>query len=85
MLVGEYGAIDGTPTGALRAAVGAASFLTGLERSSDIVIGSTYAPPIGNESSQNWPTNLIGIDAASSHGSPSYWVQRAFAANTGKT
>jgi alpha-L-arabinofuranosidase len=85
VLVGEYGAIDGTPTGTLRAAVGEASFLTGLERNSDIVIGSTFAPLIVNEHAPNWPTNLIGIDAASSYGSPSYWVQRTFSANTGKT
>jgi alpha-L-arabinofuranosidase len=84
VLVGEYGALDGSPTGTLRAAVGEAAFLTGLERNSDIVIGSTYAPIIVNENAPNWPTNLFGIDATRSYGSPSYWVQRMFATNLGR-
>jgi hypothetical protein len=27
-----------------------------------------------HESQSNWPTNMIGLDAATSYGSPSYWV-----------
>jgi alpha-L-arabinofuranosidase len=84
VLIGEYGALDGSPTGSLRAAVGEAAFLTGLERNSDIVIGSTYAPIIVNENAGNWPTNLLGIDADSAYGSPSYWVQRTFSTNLGQ-
>ncbi|MEN3356104.1 MAG: hypothetical protein V7637_86 [Mycobacteriales bacterium] len=84
VLVGEYGALDGSPTGTLRAAVGEAAFLTGLERNSDIVIGSTYAPLIVTEAASNWSTNLIGIDAGSAYGSPSYWVQRMFSTNLGR-
>jgi alpha-L-arabinofuranosidase len=84
VIVGEYGALDGSPTGTLRAAVGEASFLTGLERNSDLVLGSTYAPIIVNENAPNWPTNLFGIDASRSYGSPSYWVQRMFSTNLGR-
>jgi alpha-L-arabinofuranosidase len=84
VLVGEYGAQDGRPTGTLAAAVGEAAFLTGLERNSDIVIGSMYAPVLVNENQPNWPVNLIGFDAATSYGSPSYWVQQMFAGNLGK-
>ncbi|MEV4313631.1 LamG-like jellyroll fold domain-containing protein [Actinocrispum sp. NPDC049592] len=84
VLVGEYGAQDGRPTGTLAAAVGEAAFLTGLERNSDIVIGSMYAPVLVNENQPNWPVNLIGFDAATSYGSPSYWVQQMFANNLGK-
>jgi alpha-L-arabinofuranosidase len=83
VLVGEYGAQNGSPTPTLRAAVGEAAFLTGLERNSDIVIGSMYAPIIVNENASNWPTNMIGIDAGTSYGSPSYWVQSMFANNLG--
>jgi alpha-L-arabinofuranosidase len=84
VLIGEYGAIEGNPTGTLRAAVGEAAFLTGIERNSDIVIGSMYAPVIAHEGQPNWPTNLIGIDAGSSYGSPSYWVQQMFSNNLGR-
>jgi hypothetical protein len=74
---------NGSPTPTLRAAVGEAAFLTGLERNSDIVIGSMYAPIVVNENASNWPTNMIGIDAGTSYGSPSYWLQRMFATNLG--
>jgi alpha-L-arabinofuranosidase len=84
VLIGEYGGIDGSPTGTLRAAIGEAAFLTGVERNSDIVIGSMYAPVIAHVNQANWPTNLIGIDAATSFGSPSYWVQHMFSNNLGQ-
>jgi hypothetical protein len=84
ILVGEYGAQDGNPTPTLRSAVGEAAFLTGLERNSDIVIGSMYAPILVHECQPNWPANLIGLDAATSYGSPSYWVVQMFNNNLGK-
>ncbi|MFI5585467.1 LamG-like jellyroll fold domain-containing protein [Amycolatopsis sp. NPDC051758] len=84
ILVGEYGAQDGRPTGTLAAAIGEAAFLTGLERNSDIVIGSMYAPVLVHENQSNWPVNLIGLDAGSSYGSPSYWVQQMFSSTLGK-
>ncbi|MEV6448233.1 LamG-like jellyroll fold domain-containing protein [Amycolatopsis sp. NPDC051716] len=84
ILVGEYGAQDGRPTGTLAAAIGEAAFLTGLERNSDVVIGSMYAPVLVHENQPNWPVNLIGLDAGSSYGSPSYWVQQMFSSTLGK-
>lgn len=84
VLVGEYGSIEGSPTGDLAAAVGEAAFLTGLERNSDMIVGGMYAPILVNENQSNWPTNMIGLDAAGSYGSPSYWVQRMFSNNLGK-
>ncbi|WP_370962970.1 LamG-like jellyroll fold domain-containing protein [Amycolatopsis sp. cg9] len=84
ILVGEYGAQDGRPTGTLAAAIGEAAFLTGLERNSDVVIGSMYAPVLVHENQSNWPVNLIGLDAGSSYGSPSYWVQQMFSSTLGK-
>jgi len=83
-LVGEYGAQEGNPTPTLRAAVGEAAFLTGLERNSDMVIGSMYAPILVNESDTNWPTNMVGFDAGTSYGSPSYWVVNLFNNNLGQ-
>jgi hypothetical protein len=48
------------------------------------VIGSMFAPVLVNENAINWGTNLIGIDAAGSYGSPSYWIEKLFADYTGK-
>ncbi|WP_103349266.1 LamG-like jellyroll fold domain-containing protein [Amycolatopsis sp. CA-128772] len=84
ILVGEYGAQDGRPTGTLAAAIGEAAFLTGLERNSDVVIGSMYAPVLVQENQANWPVNLIGFDAGTSYASPSYWVQQMFSSTLGK-
>ena len=58
--------------------------MTGLERNADVVLGGMFAPVLVNENAVNWPTNLIGLDARGSYGSPSYWAERMFAENTGR-
>jgi Alpha-L-arabinofuranosidase C-terminal domain len=49
--------------------------MTGLLRNADVVVGASYAPALANVHDFQWPTNLIGYDAANSYGSPSYYVQ----------
>ncbi len=83
IIVGEYAATQGTPTGTLAGALGEAAFLTGLERNADLVIGASYAPLLVNVNAPSWPTNLIGYDALNSYGSPSYWAQTMLAAGHG--
>ena len=63
------------------AALGDAAWMTGLERNSDIVIMASYAPLFVNVNpgGMQWQTNLIGYDASSSYGSPSYYAQVMFA------
>lgn len=85
-LVGEYAATNGTaanPTGTLSGAIGEAAFMTGLLRNADIVVGASYAPALADVNDFQWPTNLIGFDAVSSFGSPSYYVQQLFGAHRG--
>ena len=79
IIVGEYAATQGTPTGTLAAALGEAAFLTGIERNADLVIGASYAPLLVNVNAPSWPTNLIGYDAQHSYGAPSYWAQTMLA------
>lgn len=86
IFVGEWATNEGSPTPDLGAALADAAWLTGLERNSDLVIMASYAPLLANvnpEASQ-WFTNLIGYDALSSFGSPSYYMQVMFGANVGK-
>lgn len=83
VMVGEWAAQEGTPTPDLNAALGDASWLTGLERNSDLVTQEAYAPMLVNVHNVAWRTNLIGFDALSSYGSPSYWAQQMVAANHG--
>jgi hypothetical protein len=83
--VGEFGVQEGSPTGDLRAAVGDAAFVTGLERNSDVVLGAAYAPLLANQGQPSRPTSLIGFNGLTSYGSPSYWMLRMFSANLGNS
>jgi alpha-L-arabinofuranosidase len=56
-----------------------------MERNSDIVLMHCYAPLFVNVSQLNgqgrsmqWSSDLIGYDALTSYGSPSYYVQQMF-------
>lgn len=85
IFVGEWATREGDPTPNLEAALGDAAWMTGLERNSDLIIMSSYAPLFVNVNpgGMQWATDLIGYDALSSYGSPSYWAQVMFASNLG--
>jgi alpha-N-arabinofuranosidase len=85
ILVGEWATREGSPTTNFGAALGDAAWMTGLERNSDIVIMASYAPLFVNVSpgAMQWPSDLIGYDAMSSYGSPSYYAQVMFSNHLG--
>jgi alpha-N-arabinofuranosidase len=85
IFVGEWATREGEPTPNLQAALGDAAWMTGMERNSDIVIMSSYAPLFVNVNpgGMQWEADLIGYDALSSYGSPSYWAQVMFANHLG--
>ncbi len=85
IFVGEWATREGEPTPNLQSALGDAVWLTGLERNSDLVIMECYAPLFVNVNAggMQWASDLIGYDALTSYGSPSYWTQVMFAAHTG--
>jgi alpha-N-arabinofuranosidase len=66
-------------------ALGDAAWLTGLERNADVVQMNCYAPLFVNVNpgGRQWAVNLIGYDALTSFGSPSYYVQKMFSTNRG--
>ena len=80
IFVGEWATRVGDPTPNLQAALGDAAFLTGLERNSDIIIMSSYAPLFinVNPTAAQWVPDLIGYNALTSYGSASYWMQVMF-------
>ncbi len=80
IFVGEWATREGSPTPNFGAALGDAAFLTGLERNSDLVIMAAYAPLLVNVNpgGMQWSSDLIGYDALSSYGSPSYYAQVLF-------
>ena len=82
---GEWATRVGSPTPNMAGALGDAAWMTGMERNSDIVLISCYAPLLVNVSqltgqgrSMQWSSDLIGYDALTSYGSPSYYAQRMF-------
>jgi alpha-L-arabinofuranosidase len=84
--VGEY-AVTGNPgrTGNLRAALGEAAFLCGLERHGDVVIMASYAPLFVHVQDRKWNPDLIQFDGLRACGTPSYQAQVLFARHRADT
>jgi alpha-N-arabinofuranosidase len=86
IFVGEWATREGVPTTNLNAALGDAAWMIGMERNADLIIMSCYAPLFVNvntatttaKKAWQWDSDLIGYDALSSYGSPSYYVQKMF-------
>ncbi|MEU7884621.1 alpha-L-arabinofuranosidase C-terminal domain-containing protein [Microbispora bryophytorum] len=81
VFVGEYASNGNTYWNALTEA----SYLTGIERNSDVVELASYAPLLSNVDYVNWTPDLIWFDNDQVYGSPSYYVQRMFSRNVGDT
>ena len=64
-------------------ALSEAAFITGLERNSDVVQMSSYAPLFGHVDAWQWTPNLIWFDNLRSFGTPNYQVQKMFSTNQG--
>jgi alpha-N-arabinofuranosidase len=62
IFVGEWATREGTPTPNMGAALGDAAFLTGLERNSDVVVMSAYAPLFVNVNPGTDDLNVLGSD-----------------------
>ena len=86
IFVGEWATREGMPTTNLGAALGDAAFMTSMERNSDLIIMSAYAPLFVNVNpgGMQWSTDLIGYDAMNSYGSPAYHAQVMFASCLGE-
>ena len=80
IFVGEWATREGAPTTNMNAALGDAAWMTGMERNSDIVIMSCYAPLFVNVNpgGMQWKSDLIGYNALNCYGSPSYYAQKMF-------
>ena len=85
IFVGEWATREGAPTPNFGAALGDAAWMTGMERNSDIVIMASYAPLLVNVNpgGLQWDSDLIGYNAGSSYGSPSYYAQVMFSSYLG--
>jgi alpha-N-arabinofuranosidase len=96
IFVGEWGAYEEIepwnprsrslpPTPSMKAALGDAAWMTAMERNADLVTMQCYAPLLVNVNpgGRQWRPNLVGYDALSAYGSPSYHAFRMFSRNRG--
>ncbi|HKO20906.1 MAG TPA: alpha-L-arabinofuranosidase C-terminal domain-containing protein, partial [Acidobacteriaceae bacterium] len=85
IFVGEWATREGSPTTNFGAALGDAAWMTGMERNSDLIILASYAPLFVNVNpdAMQWASDLIGYNASSVYGSPSYYAQALFANHLG--
>ena len=91
IFVGEWATREGAPTTNMNAALGDAAWMTGMERNSDLIIMSCYAPLFVNVNTATatapkawqWDSDLIGYNALTCYGSPAYYVQKLFGSYLG--
>ena len=85
IFVGEWATLAGTPTPNWGGALADAAWMTSMERNSDLIIMASYAPLFinVNPGAGQWYTNMIGYNASTSYGSPSYYAQSLFGNHLG--
>lgn len=81
MYVGEYATNAGVGAGNMQAALADAVYILGMERNSDLVKWSSYAPLLVNTNDVDWPVNLINFDADKSFGRISYYAIKMMSDN----
>ena len=79
--VGEYACSRDVGEGNLTAALAEAAFLLGLERNSDVVVMSSYAPLLCHENDVAWMSNMLRFDNARVVRRSSYYVQKLLTSN----
>jgi alpha-N-arabinofuranosidase len=82
----DPGARKQPPTPTMKAAIGDAVFMAAMERNADIIELQCYAPLLVNVNpgARQWRPNLIGYDALTAYGSPSYYAIQMFNQNLGE-
>lgn len=83
VFVGEF-SVNQTYEGQLRAAIGEAMFMLGMERNQDKVKLSAYAPLFQHVNYSSWFPNLIIYDNSRSFVIPTYYSFRIFGGNRGE-
>jgi alpha-L-arabinofuranosidase len=81
MYVGEYATNNGVGAGNMNAALSDAVYIMSMEKNSDLVKMSSYAPLLVNVNDIDWPVNLINFDAANSFARISYYAIKMFNEN----
>ncbi|MCC2253674.1 hypothetical protein LKD70_04350 [Ruminococcus sp. CLA-AA-H200] len=87
VFIGEYAANDLTTEHKMNtfgSALAEAAFLTGVEKNSDVVAMTSYAPLFAMSEGMQWSHNLIWFNPEYILKTPNYFVQQMFAAHIGE-
>ena len=79
--VGEWACNDAVGSGNLDAALSECVYMNNMERNSDVVTMTSYAPLISNQNRPDWACNLIWVNNEQTVGRASYWAQQLYANN----
>lgn len=79
--VGEYACHRKVGTGNMFGALSEAAFIMGMERNSDLVTMTSYAPLFENSNRRKWPVNMMMLNNHQIIGRSSYYVQKMYANN----
>ncbi|KAJ7147997.1 glycoside hydrolase [Mycena filopes] len=71
------------PYPTLQGSAAEAAFMTGMERNSDVVFASAYAPSFQHIRNYQWTPDIVTYDASRVVKSTSYYVQQLFSLNRG--
>lgn len=83
VFIGEFSMGDASLQGSLRAAIGEACFLLGVENSPEVVKRLAYAPILGNVGYDYQRYPAISFNNNRAVGSPSYYLMKMLADNRG--
>ncbi|OZJ01748.1 hypothetical protein BZG36_05243 [Bifiguratus adelaidae] len=89
VFVGEFGTningCCGSSSADVQAAISDATFITGLERNSDVVEFIAYAPSFTRDGQSQWNPDLIGFNTKQVWGTPSYHVMQMWSTHRSDT
>lgn len=88
VFVGEYACNDleePHKPNTYRSALAEAAFLTGIEKNSDVVAMTSYAPLFSMSGGMHWNHNLIWFNPEHIMKTPNYYVQQMFGAHLGES
>ena len=86
VFAGEYAANDQSVPhipNTFESALAEAAFLTGIERNSDVVAMTSYAPLFSMIDGMQWNHNMIWFSPSEIVKTPNYYVQQMYASNIG--
>ena len=81
LYIGEFATNAGVGRGNVLAMLNDAAYMMSMEKNSDLVKMSSYAPLLENVNDRDWPVNMIHFDASRSYARATYYASQLFAEN----